>query len=85
MLEDGREGRKTRCNKNMLLRGGLLHGEGCTPGTLWCEFWGSASAKKTLKAKAVIITSAAKCHEYHEIFTKRKNNEHIRGSLMLIA
>ena len=30
------------------------------------------------------IYSAAKCHEYHEIFTN-ENNEHIRGSLMLIA
>ena len=29
-------------------------------------------------------TSAAKCHEYLEIFTNA-NNEHIRGSLMLIA
>ena len=28
--------------------------------------------------------SAAKCHEYHEIFTN-ENNEHIRGSLMFIA
>ena len=31
-----------------------------------------------------IVGSAAKCHEYHEIFTN-ENNEHIRGSLMLIA
>ena len=29
------------------------------------------------------MISAAKCHEYHEIFTN-ENNEHIRGSLMLV-
>ena len=31
-----------------------------------------------------IESSAAKCHECHGIFTN-ENNEHIRGSLMLIA
>ena len=31
-----------------------------------------------------MIASVAKCHNHHEMFTN-ENNEHIRGSLMLIA
>ena len=39
---------------------------------------------KLIRLAGMTIPSAAKCHEYHEILTN-KNNEHIRGSLMLIA
>ena len=37
-----------------------------------------------LEKTRLCMTSAAKCHEHHEIFTN-ENNEHLRGSLMIIA
>ena len=43
------------------------------------------SKLKTLSLFYLVVTSsAAKCHEHHEIFTK-ENNEHMRGSLMIMA